>query len=126
MAALIVNVTSPVGPDVPENPIYLFATEPLVASTPFLDWQPAPAGAGGAAQVSLSTFQAVRAFIASSRLSRAAADMAAAQAVHAMTVRLTDASWSRILSELVAADILSKSPTDLASLWDAMATAMPK
>ena len=47
LAAAAVNVTSPAGPDSPDNPIYLFATEPLVAGTPFLDWRPAPAGAGG-------------------------------------------------------------------------------
>ena len=123
MAALIINVTSPAGPDVPDNPIYLLATEPLVAGTPFLDWRPAPAGAGGAAQVSLATFQALRAFITRARISRVPADLAAAQAVHALTVRLHDACWSRIFSELMAADILANMPTDVASLWDAMATA---
>ena len=123
MAALVINVSSPAGPDVPDNPIYLLATEPLVAGTPFLDWRPAPAGAGGAAQVSLATFQALRAFITRARISRVPADLAAAQAVHALTVRLHDACWSRIFSELMAADILANMPTDVASLWDAMATA---
>ena len=124
MAAVVINVTSPAGPDSPDNPIFLFATEPLVVGTPFLDWRPAPAGAGGAARVSLATFQAIRAFLPRANISRVPADVAAATAVGALSARLTDACWSRILTELVAADILSTSPNDLSSLWDAMALAV--
>lgn len=123
MAAVVVNVASQAGPDTPENPIFLLATEPLVTATPFLDWRPAPAGAGGAARVSLATFQALRAFIPRASISRVPANVAAASAVHSMTVRLTDACWSRILTELMAANILAQAPIDVSSLWDAMATA---
>ena len=120
MAAVVVNVASQAGPDTPENPIFLLATEPLVTATPFLDWRPAPAGAGGAARVSLATFHALRAFIARASISRVPANVAAASTVHSLTMRLTDACWSRILTELMAANILAQAPIDVSPLHVAL------
>ena len=90
-----VIVDYPAGAPTSGSPIFLAANSEVVSSTPCLDWQPAPAGLGGAARVQLMTFQAVKAFLPRCKISRIAADLAAANAVNAMTVRLTDAGWSR-------------------------------
>ena len=64
MAAAPTPVTSPGGPDTPEDPIILPANCAVVTTTMlFLDWQPAAAAPSGAAQVQLATFQAVKAFL---------------------------------------------------------------
>ena len=102
MAAAVV-VTSPAGAVTPESPIWLQANESIVTDTQsFIDWQPAPADAAGAARVSINTFQAVKAFLPRCRLSRNAADIAAATPVNVLVVRFEDAFWSRILTELKA------------------------
>ena len=120
----MIIVIPPAEPDSPDNPIFLLTSEPVVTGTLSLDWRPTPAGAGGAARVSLATPQAVRAFLPRANISRAPADVTAATAVGALTVRLTDACRSRVLSELAAANILSSPPSDLVSSWDAMAMAV--
>ena len=58
-----VVVDSPAGAPTSGSPIFLTANSEVVSSTPCLDWQPAPAGPGGAARVQLLTFQAVKAFL---------------------------------------------------------------
>ena len=80
----------------------------MTSTLVFLDWQPAAAAPGGAAQVQLATFQAVKAFLPRCNVSRIPADLAAAGAVNVLCVRLTDACWSRILTELDAAQIFSR------------------
>ena len=110
MAAPPIPVTSPGGPDTPEGPIILPANCAVVASTfVILDWQPAAAAPGGGAQVQLPTFAAVKAFLPFCRLSRNPADLAAAGAVNVLEVRLTDAAWSRIFTEMEAAQVFSQS-----------------
>ena len=96
----IVTVDSPAGAPTSDCPIFLDANSEVVSSTPCLDWQPAPAGPGGAARVQLQTFQAVKAFLPRCKFSRTAADLAAANAVNVLTLRLQDAGWSRVLTEL--------------------------
>ena len=103
-----VMVSSPAGAPTSDCPIFLAANSGVVTATPCLDWQPAPAGPGGAARVQLKTFQAVKAFLPRCKISRIAADLAAADAVDVLTVRLTDAGWSRILTELSSAQVFSK------------------
>ena len=103
-----VMVSSPAGAPTSDCPIFLAANSGVVTATPCLDWQPAPAGPGGAARVQLKTFQAVKAFLPRCKISRIAADLAAADAVDMLTVRLTDAGWSRILTELSSAQVFSK------------------
>ena len=95
----------------------------------FLDWQPAAAAPGGAAQVQLATFQAVKAFLPRCNVSRIPADLAAAGAVNVLCVRLTDACWSRILTELDAAQIFSRNRSTVeelhAAIKDATRVAIP-
>ena len=64
------------------------ANSTVVTTTPFLDWQPAAAAPGGAAQVQLATFQAVKAFMPGCKISRLAPDQNAAAAVHLLEVRM--------------------------------------
>ena len=110
MAAPPTPVTSPGGPDTPEGPIILSANCAVVTSTfVCLDWQPAAAAPGGGAQVQLPTFVAIKAFIPFCRLSRNPADLAAAGAVNLLCVRLTDAAWSRLLTEMDSAQVFTQS-----------------
>ena len=51
-----VVVDSPAGAPTSGCPIFLTANSEVVLATPGLDWQPAPAGPGGAARVQLMTF----------------------------------------------------------------------
>ena len=53
------------------------------------------------------TFQGVIAFLPRSSISRNPADQVAAQAINVLGVRLTDAGWSRILTELLAAQVFA-------------------
>ena len=118
MAAPPIPVTSPGGPDTPEGPIILPANCAVVASTfVILDWQPAAAAPGGGAQVQLPTFAAVKAFLPFCRLSRNPADIAAAGAVNVLEVRLTDAAWSRIFTEMEAAQVFSQNFRHLTRSW---------
>ena len=113
MAAVVVrvvpvNVDFPAGPVTRESPIFLEANEPLVlATTPFIDWQPAPpAAAGGPPRVSLAHFLAVKHFASRCSTSRNPADLAAAAAAHPLVLRLGGAFWTRVLTELVPNGLL--------------------
>ena len=109
MAAPPIPVTSPGGPDTPEGPIILPANCAVVTSTfVCLDWQPAAAAPGGGEQVQLPTYAAIKAFIPFCRLSRNPADLAAAGAVNLLCVRLTDAAWSRLFTEMEAAQVFTQ------------------
>ena len=109
MAAPPIPVTSPGGPDTPEGPIILPANCAVVTSTfVCLDWQPAAAAPGGGAQVQLPTFAAIKAFVPFCRLSRNPADLAAAGTVNLLCVRLTDAAWSRLFTEMDAAQVFAQ------------------
>ena len=100
MAAPPIPVTSPGGPDTPEGPIILPANCAVVTSTFIcLDWQLTAAAPGGGVLVQLPTFAAIKAFVPFCRLSRNPADLAAAGTVNLLCVRLTDAAWSRLLTE---------------------------
>ena len=116
----IVAVGSPAGAPSAECPIFLAANSEVVSSTPCLDWQPAPAGPGGEARVQLKTFQAVKAFLPRCKFSRIAADLTAANAVNVLTLRLHDACWSRILTELKAAQVFSKTFNSVDELHDSL------
>ena len=113
-----VVVDSPAGAPTSGCPIFLAANSEVVSSTPGLDWQPAPAGPGGAARVQLMTFQAIKAFLPRCKISRIPADLAAANAVNALTVRLTDACWSRILTELTSAQVFTRTANSIDELHD--------
>ena len=108
MAAVVVS--SPGGAITADCPIYLLANEEVVTTTSlFLDWQPAPAGPGGAARVQMATFQMVKSFLARCSLSRTPADMVAHRAHHVLIIRLVDGAWSRILTELKASGAFANS-----------------
>ena len=123
MAAAVV-VTSPAGAATPECPILLLATDPVVVNTLFLDWLPIAAAAGGAAQVSLATFQAVKAFLPRCKIARNPADMTAANNVNLLVLRFEDAFWSRLLTELTAADVFTEAMLDYGSLHEKIAKAV--
>ena len=124
MAAAAVTVTSPGGPPTPECDIWLQANESIVTNTqPFIDWQLAPPDAAGAARVSLDTFKAVKAFAARCSISRNPIDIAAAALINVLMVRLEDACWSRILTELKASGVFSKAIADLGELVDLIGAA---
>ena len=119
MAAVVpqpVAVSSPIGVPTADCPVYFDANSPVVSATPFLDWQLAPAGLGGQARMPLMTFQAVIAFLPRCSIPRNAADQAAAHAVNVLIVRLTDSAWSRILTELLAAQVFAKPANSLDEL----------
>ena len=120
MAAAAVAVTSPAGPASPDCPIFLEANDSVVTHTPFIPWLPAPAGAGGVAQVQVATYQAVKAFMPRCPLSRIPADLAAARNVNLLTVRLTDVFWSRLLTAQKAANVFSQIRTTRQDLHDAI------
>ena len=63
------------------------------------------------------TFQAVKAFLPRCKISRIPADLAAANAVNALTVR-TDACWSRILTELNSAQVFTRTANSIDELHD--------
>ena len=114
-------VTSPPGPVTAASPIILPADCAVVTSTfVCLDWQPAAAAPGGAAQVQLATFQAVKAFLPRCKVSRIPADLAAATAVNVLCVRLTGACWSRVLTELDAAQVFSQTRATVEDLHAAI------
>ena len=118
VAQQLVVVDSPAGAPTSGCPIFLTANSEVVLATPGLDWQPAPAGPGGAARVQLMTFQATKAFLPRCKISRIPADLAAANAVNALTVRLTDACWSRILTELNSAQVFTRTANSIDELHD--------
>lgn len=128
MAAVVpqpVVVSSPLGAaPTADCPIYFDANSPVVSATPFLDWQPAPPGPGGQARVQLMTFQGVIAFLPRSSISRNPADQVAAQAINVLGVRLTDAAWSRILTELLAAQVFAQPINSLDELHTLMKDAV--
>ena len=53
------------------------------------------------------TSQAVIAFFSRCSISRRIVDLTAARAVNALAVRLTDSAWSRILTELLSAQVFA-------------------
>ena len=127
MAAVVpqpVVVSSPLGVPTADCPIYFDANSPVVSATPFLDWQPAPPGPGGQARVQLMTFQGVIAFLPRCSISRNPADQVAAQAINVLGVRLTDAAWSRILTELLAAQVFVQPINSLDELHTLMKDAV--
>jgi hypothetical protein len=64
------------------------------------------------------TFQAVKAFLPRCKISRIPADLAAANAVNVLAVRLTDACWSRILTELNSAQVFARTANSVNELHD--------
>ena len=88
-------------------PVAIPAAHPLVPATHFLDWQPAPAGAGGVAMVQLDTWQMVAAFGRRFGASRTPADLPAALRVNPLTLALAGACWARTLNEYLASGLLN-------------------
>ena len=111
-----VVVNSPTENPTADCPICFDANSPVVSATPFLDWQLAPAGPGGQARMQLMTFQAVIAFLPRCSISRRVVDQAAARAVNVLTMRLTDSAWSRILTELLTAQVFTQPANSLNEL----------
>ena len=64
----------------------------------------------------LMTFQAAIAFFPRCSISRRAVDQAAARAVNVLTMRLTDSAWSRILTELLNAQVFTHPANSLDEL----------
>lgn len=86
---------------VAEHHLLLQADEPLVVSTPFLQWQAFPPSApGGPPLMGIPHPRAVKAFLRGCSLSTAAADLAGMAAVDCFVFFLTAAAWQRLLDEL--------------------------
>ncbi|KAL3927691.1 MAG: hypothetical protein SGPRY_002709, partial [Prymnesium sp.] len=81
--------------------------------------QPAPAGAGGVAQLQLATWQMLAAFGASSR---SPADLPAATLVHPLNIALSGGAWARVLNEYNSSGLLRTPMTSRLELRDALRT----
>lgn len=94
-----------------DYPLILRADEPLVNGTPFLHWQPCVGGAAGAPpRVSIPHSRAAKAFLRRCSVSANPVDAQALAAVNCFTFFLTAAAWSRVLDELVNANLLLGAP----------------
>ena len=103
-----------------KGPVILPAASSLVTHTAFLGWLPAAAGVGGAAQVSLDTWQMLKAFGARLSASQLPADLAASRNVGPLTIQLTGACWTRVLNEYLASNLLACSFSTRSELHDAL------
>ena len=98
-ALIPVPVEIPAGAATQQSPIFIPAAHPMVAATPFLPWQNAPAPAGGGpAQVSLPLYAALKAFISKARVAPDPASQTAAR-VSVFRARFTIPFWSNLLGE---------------------------
>jgi hypothetical protein len=91
----------------PESPLYLDADCDVVVHTAFLGWAPAPAVGGGPPRAGLSTYQFLYAFGARVRTAPPPAVVGGVAAASPFTLRLNAAAWSRVLTELVAANVFA-------------------
>ena len=90
----------PAAPVTNDSPVFLPANFIGVTATALITWTPAAALAGGGARVSLATGTMLACFGTRLKISRLAADLAVARAIHLLNLRLSGAAWSRILGEL--------------------------
>ena len=123
VASQFVVVSSPTTNPTADCPIYLDADSPVVSATLFLGWQRAPAGPGGRARMQLMASQAMIAFCPRCSISRRIVDQTAAHAVNALSARLTDSAWSRILTELLSAQVFARPANSLDELHASMGDA---
>ena len=98
-APAAVQVVVPLNPT-DDSPVILEATEPVVMAAPYLPWLPRPAVAGAPAQVSLATHEMLYLFSSRCQLSRTLPIPAAISALNPLTIRLSGAGWTMILTEL--------------------------
>lgn len=95
----------------PEHPLILPADEPLVVNTPFLQWQPHPVAAAGAPpRMSIPHSRAAKSFLRRCSLSANPADAPVLATVNCFTFFLNAAAWTRILNELIGANLLNSAP----------------
>ena len=118
-----VVVNSPTEVPTADCPIYLDADSPVVSATLFLGWQQAPVGPGGRARMQLMASRAMIAFFPRCFISRGIVDQTAAHAVNALSARLTDSAWSRILTELLSAQVFARPANSLNELHASMGDA---
>ncbi|KAL3922128.1 MAG: hypothetical protein SGPRY_004674, partial [Prymnesium sp.] len=83
------------------------ANHPLVLATPFLGWDSAPPDVGGAAQVSLATWQMLTAFGGRLCTSKLPADLPASLVAYPLNLCFSGAAWTRILNEYLASGLLN-------------------
>ena len=123
VASQPVVVNSPTEVPTADGPIYLDADSPVVSATLFLGWQRAPVGPGGRARMQLMASRAMIAFFPRCFISRGIVDQTAAHAVNALSARLTDSAWSRILAELLSAQVFARPANSLDELHASMGDA---
>jgi hypothetical protein len=114
----------------PGSPVIFLATDPLVAASACLGWEPAPPTAAGVARVQLPTWSMVATFGEPMSLSKAPADLAASQSVFPMNLRLTSAGWDKPLNEYLASGLLAggapfSDKTELKSALNALTITNP-
>jgi hypothetical protein len=100
-----VDVVLPAGAQ-PDKPILVDSSSPIVTRLPFLNWV-AAGTVGGIQRSSLSNSEAMAAFAIKCRLDRTPAELAAANIINPLTIGLTDAAWSRLLTEIRDCGFLS-------------------
>ena len=96
-APIPVNVFYPAGPANPKSPLLVDAADDIVVQLPFLPWKAAPPH-GGIACVSIDQSEALVAFCVRCKLDRSPAAIAAMAAINPLTLRLTAAAWSTVLT----------------------------
>mmetsp|Transcript_23682 Transcript_23682/g.57119 ORF Transcript_23682/g.57119 Transcript_23682/m.57119 type:complete len:293 (+) Transcript_23682:73-951(+) len=108
-----ISLSSPAAVDNSSNdhPLILNADEPLVISTPFLQWQSfPPAAPGGPPRMGIPHHRAIKAFARRCSLSTAAADLTGMAAIDCFVLFLSAAAWQRLLNELLASKLLEGGP----------------
>lgn len=114
-----------------DSRIFFDASYTCVTSTPYLGWDPAPAGAAGNARVSLTFSQWFAAFGGALRSGPSPADKAAAAAAKAIRLRLTGDRITRWMITLTNANVFSAMhscsyTTDLHKVISAASIPMPE
>ena len=123
MATTMVAGTAPTSS--PTCPLYLDANSPVVASLTFINWSPAPTAAGAASQLQIDSPTAVRVFIPRCKISRLPADQVACRQRNPMTAALSEAAWTRLLTEYHASSAFVRVHLNLQQWEETLRTLTP-
>lgn len=95
----------------PEHPLLLHSDEPLVAATPFLQWQPYPSAApNGPPRVGVPHSRAAKVFLRLCSLEASDASAAGFAQTDCFTFFLSGGAWNRILNLLLQSNLLLGGP----------------
>lgn len=92
-------------------PLLLHADEPLVAATPFLQWQAYPPPLpGGPPRVGIPHLRAIKVFLRRCSLDPTQISVGGFAGVDCFTFFCGESSWNRILDQLIQSGMLAGSP----------------